>query len=212
MLLHWALGVMVAFSMVTLGVSQSGDGEWGSGDTLDLFSTHNFTQEPRDQPLDSEAPPDTSSDSDGHSNSCSAYFHTCSTTPRWLRAQKEELSYLRAIQHGNQAVIENLIQYVSAEMGEQRYQEVILENVAGIKEDHLSCQGIVEKITDNLETQLEGEALESLAEARKIKEESSAFEDMLRTAEEIANKLETSSKALYVSFTQQLQNTQIVHH
>ncbi|KAJ8356919.1 hypothetical protein SKAU_G00197130 [Synaphobranchus kaupii] len=212
MLLHSALGVMVAISMVTLGCSQSGDGEWGSGDTPHLFSIHNFTLEPRDQPLDSGAPPETGSDSnsDGHSNSCSAFFHTCPTVPRWLRAQKEELSYLRAIQHGNQAVMENLIQYVSAEMGEQRYQEVILENVAGIKEDHLSCQGVVQKITDNLETQLEGEALESLAEAQKIKEESLAFEDMLRTAAEIANKLEISSQALHTSFTKQLKK--IVHH
>ncbi|XP_036405094.1 uncharacterized protein si:ch211-142k18.1 [Megalops cyprinoides] len=202
MLLHWVLGIVVGVSLVTTSLSQSGDGEWGSGDPL-LAPNHNFTGVPRDQPADS-APQYTP-------DSCSMHFHTCPTSPRWLRAQREELSYLRAIQHGNQAVMENLIQYVSAEMGEQRYQEVIQENIAGIKEDHLTCEGIVQKITENLETQLEGEALESLAEAQKIKEESLAFEDMLRTAADIAKRLESSSQALYASFTKQLKKTLVIH-
>ncbi|KAI1897983.1 hypothetical protein AGOR_G00088910 [Albula goreensis] len=201
---HWVLGVLVSVSMVIVGLSQSGDGEWGSGDSPHLVLTHNSTQDPRDQPVEGGG--------DGNSERCSSLFHTCPASARWLRAQREELSYLRAIHHANQAVMENLIQYISAEMGEQPYQQVIQENVAGIREDHASCQGVVEKITDNLETQLEGEALETLAEAKKIKEESLAFEDMLQTATEIANKLEISSQALHASFTKQLKKAHIIHH
>ncbi|KAJ8409157.1 hypothetical protein AAFF_G00241780 [Aldrovandia affinis] len=203
----WVLKVLFVISMVTLSLSQSGDGEWGSGDIPHSVLTHNTTRELGDEPTDSRAPPVTGS----NRGSCSALFHTCPGPARWLRVQREELSYLRAIQHGNQAVMENLIQYVSAEMGEQRYQDLIQDNVVGIREDHLSCQGVVQKITDNLETQLEGEALETLGEAQKIKEESLAFEEMLRAAADIANKLEVSFQALRSSFTKQLKKTQVGH-
>jgi hypothetical protein len=50
------------------------------------------------------------------------------------------LAYLKAIQHGNQAVVENLVQYIGAELGEeQSYEDVIEENIVGIRFVTILC-------------------------------------------------------------------------
>lgn len=85
---------------------------------------------------------------------CSVHF---STSARRVKAQKEELAYLQAIQHGNKAVVDNLVQFVGAELGDQSYEDVIKENIIGIQEDQKSCHGVVEKAEENLQQQLEGE-------------------------------------------------------
>ena len=74
---------------------------------------------------------------------------------------------MRAVQHGNQAIMENLVQYVSAEVGEQRYEAIIQENIVGIKEDHASCQEATRKALDDLEKQLEGDVMETLTATQK---------------------------------------------
>ena len=63
--------------------------------------------------------------------------------------------------------MENLIQYVGAELGEQSYEDVIQENVVGIRDDHLSCDGLVKKVAEDLEGQLEGDVEEALAGMQK---------------------------------------------
>lgn len=79
----------------------------------------------------------------------------------------EELAYLQAIQHGNKAVMENLAQFVGAELGDQSYEDVIKENIIGIQEDQKSCHEVVEKAEEDLEKQLEGEASGALAGMQK---------------------------------------------
>lgn len=90
---------------------------------------------------------------------CSHFFNTNTAAARRLKAQKEELAYLQAIQHGNKAVIENLVQFVGAELGDQSYEDVIKENVIGTQEDHKSCHEVVEKAEEDMEKQLEGEVM-----------------------------------------------------
>lgn len=90
---------------------------------------------------------------------CSVHFSTNTASARRLKAQKEELAYLQAIQHENKAVMENLVQFVGAELGDQNYEDVIKENVIGIQEDHKSCHEVVEKAEEDMEKQLEGEVL-----------------------------------------------------
>lgn len=95
---------------------------------------------------------------------CSVYF---STSPRRLKAQREELTYLQAIQHGNKAVVDNLVQFVGAELGDQSYEDVIKENILGIQEDQKSCHGVVEKAEQDLQQQLEGEVSGTLTGMKK---------------------------------------------
>lgn len=63
--------------------------------------------------------------------------------------------------------MENLVQFVGAEMGDQRYEEVIQENIVGIREDHVGCESVVTKAVEELESQLEGDAQATLAGIQK---------------------------------------------
>ena len=99
---------------------------------------------------------------------CSTHFSTKPrVSARWLKAQREELTHMRAVQHGNQAVVENLVQYLSEEVGEQRYEDIIQENIAGIKEGHASCQEATQKALEDLERQLEGDVMETLSRMQR---------------------------------------------
>lgn len=98
---------------------------------------------------------------------CSVHFSTNTASARRLKAQEEELAYLQAIQHGNKAVMESLVQFVGAELGDQRYEDVIKENIIGIQEDQKNCHGVVEKAEDDLEKQLEGEVSGALTGMQK---------------------------------------------
>ncbi|XP_023662766.1 uncharacterized protein [Paramormyrops kingsleyae] len=204
MLVFWVLGTFF-LSMVVPSFSQSGDGELGSGEVY-LNMSRGPSIEPKDAPNESELDQETDPDR------CSASFYRCPASARRLKAMRDEVHYLQAIQHGNQAVMENLIQYVSTEMGDQSYQEVIQENIVGIKEDHLNLEEVVKKIVEDLETQLEGGILESLAEKNKILEESLAIETMLSAAAGMAQKLEGSAQTLYSSFTKQLKRPVVTLH
>ncbi|KAI5619819.1 hypothetical protein C0J50_20585 [Silurus asotus] len=138
---------------------------------------------------------------DSKADGCSVNFHTSQAMSRRLQVAKEEMAYLKALQHGNQAVMENLIQFVGAEMGDQSYQDIIQENIVGIKENHASCLGVLRKATEELENQLEGA---DFAGIQKITEDSLTFERMLRVTIDIANQLETSSRTLHLQITEQL--------
>ncbi|XP_063078242.1 uncharacterized protein si:ch211-142k18.1, partial [Engraulis encrasicolus] len=133
---------------------------------------------------------------------CSVNFNTSPMWARQVKAYKDELAYLKAIQHGNQAVMENLVQFVGAEMGDQRYQDVIEENIAGVRQEYSSCSGVVDKTEEELQSQLEGHSREAMDGMQKIKEESLAFADMLHAASDIAGRLESTSKALHASLSQ----------
>lgn len=104
---------------------------------------------------------------DPQPDKCSVHFSTNTASARRLKAQKEELAYLQAIQYGNQAVMENLVQYVGAELGDQSYEDVIKENIIGIQDENKSCHEVVEKAEEDLEKQLEGDALDTLAGMQK---------------------------------------------
>ncbi|XP_048105822.1 uncharacterized protein si:ch211-142k18.1 isoform X1 [Alosa alosa] len=227
MWLQWTRGALICALLLTSVRAQSGDAEWGSGveeERPKLVFTSNTTAKPAtsrevgDDPVrsgsDAGWPPPffeafVLDEEEGKlaEDACTVNFHTSAAWARQMKAYRDEVAYLKAIQHGNQAVVENLVQYVGAEMGEQRYQDVIEENIGGIREDHSSCSGVVDKTAEELRTQLEGESQEALTGIQKIKEESLAFEDMLRAASDMAGRLESTSKALHASLNQQLRKS-----
>nr|XP_046228616.1 uncharacterized protein si:ch211-142k18.1 [Scatophagus argus] len=214
----WMPFILAWVSMATPTLCQSGD--WGSG--FDIYSavmsTNATTQAIGDEPermsdnkdwITSAAFSPSSLPTlqyEPHPDKCSVHFSTNAALLRRQKAQKEELAYLQAIQHGNKAVIENLAQFVGAELGDQSYEDVIKENIIGIQEDQKSCHEVVEKAEEDLEKQLEGEVSSAITGMQKIREESRAFEDMLRAAADIANRLEISSQVLHASFTKQLKD------
>ncbi|XP_041725998.1 uncharacterized protein si:ch211-142k18.1 isoform X1 [Coregonus clupeaformis] len=229
----WLLATLLWVSTITTPcLGQSGDSaDWGSGFDISMttLGTNNNTsssQEPGDYPAGSETetgeswvktPPPTSPPPppkpvlhyEPEPDECSVHFSTSQASARRLKAQREELAYLKAIQHGNQAVVENLVQYVGAELGEgQRYEDVIEENIVGIREEQQSCNGVVQKVVEDLDGQLEGDVLEALAGILKIKEESLAFEGLLQATADIAMRLDSLSQTLHASFTKQLKDSQ----
>lgn len=203
------MAALLWVSTVTPALGQSGDGD-GSGFGVSM-EVANASLEVGDEPGRTQneawvtpspptsAPPPTLL-YEPAPEKCSVNFHTSQATARRLKAQQDQLLQLKALQRGNQAVMENLIQFVGAELGDQNYEDVIQENMAGVREEHLSCDGMVEKVAVDLEGQLEGDILEALAGIQKIKEESLAFEGMLRATDAIAGRLESSSRSLHASF------------
>ncbi|XP_044026018.1 uncharacterized protein si:ch211-142k18.1 [Siniperca chuatsi] len=219
----WMPFILAWVSMGTPTLCQSGD--WGSG--FDIYSaimaTNDTSQAIGDEPARmrnnqdgitsavSSSSPSPTLLYEPQPDKCSVHFSTNAASARRLKAQKEELAYLQAIQDGNKVVMENMEQFVGSEMGDQSYEDVIKENIIGIQEDQKSCHEVVEKAEEDLEKQLKGEVLGALAGMQKIREESLAFEDMLRAAGDIANRLEISSQALHVSFTKQLKDIAKIH-
>lgn len=168
--------ILAWVSMATPTLCQSGD--WGSG--FDMYSaTNDTTQEIGDEPArmrDNQdwmisaafsPSPSPMLQYEPQPDKCSVHFSTNAASARRLKAQKEELAFLQAIQHGNKAVMENLVQFVGAELGDQSYEDVIKENIIGIQEDQKSCHEVVEKAEEDLETQLEGEVSGALAGMQK---------------------------------------------
>ncbi|TNM94980.1 hypothetical protein fugu_017739 [Takifugu bimaculatus] len=195
--------------------------EWGSG--LDVFSvmTNNYTiQVVGDEPHKTSNSHEWFTSADFSSSSsprlqaehqldrCSVHF---STSSRRLKADNEQLAYMHTVQHGNKAVMDNLLQFVGAELGDERYEDVIKENIIGIQEDQKTCHEVVKKAEDDMQEQLEGEAVALLTGMKKIREESKAFEDMLHATIGIADRLEISSKVLQSAFTKQLKDIAKIH-
>ncbi|XP_061742117.1 uncharacterized protein LOC133542231 [Nerophis ophidion] len=213
---HWWVPFVLALvSMAIPTISQSGDGDYGSG--FDIYPSITATDGPLQSVADEPArvknnpvSPDVSS-SPLHQQTCAVHFSTSDVSARKLKAQREELAYLQAMQHANKAVMENLVQYVGAEVGHESYEEVIRANMVGILEDHKSCLEVTEKAEEDLKKQLQGNVLDTLAGMQKIHDESLAFEDMLRAAFDMAKRLESLSQTLHASFTKQLRDTVKVH-
>lgn len=74
---------------------------------------------------------------------------------------------MQTVQRGNKAVIDNLLQFVGAELGDQRYEDVIKENIIGMQEDQKTCQEVSEKAEDDMQEQLEGQAAGMLVGMKK---------------------------------------------
>lgn len=182
----WTNVILALVSMATLALCQSGDGDWGSG--FDIYSvimaTNNTLQAVGDEPAAHHQPKvknshdwTTSAASspsptpvlhhEPQPDRCSVHFSTNTASARRLKAQREELAYLQAIQHGNKAVMENLVQFVGNELGDQCYEDVIKENVIGIQEDQKSWHEVVEKAEEDLKKQLEGDVPDSLSGIHK---------------------------------------------
>lgn len=181
MWLCWMPLILAWVSMATPTLCQSGDGDWGSGfdNYSAIMATSDTSQAAGDEHVRMENsrywntsaafPPSPSPalHFEPQPDKCSVHFSTNPSSARRLKAQKEELAYLRAIQHGNGAVMEILVQFVAAELGDQSYEDVIKESIVGIQEDHERCHEVVEKAEDDLEEQLEGDVLDALAGMQK---------------------------------------------
>uniref|UniRef100_A0AAV2KEL9 Uncharacterized protein n=1 Tax=Knipowitschia caucasica TaxID=637954 RepID=A0AAV2KEL9_KNICA len=223
MLWRWWISVFAVWvGLVSPALCQSGDGDWGSGLDLDstLMGTNDTshavgdepartTNKPESIPLSQTPPPVPTLLYEPQPDKCSVHFST-KTSPR-LRVYQEEMFYLQAIQHGNRAVMDNLEQYVGAELGKLSYEDIIKENIIGIQAEHKSCHETVEKSEEDLKKQLEGEALGAVSGMQKVREESLAFENMLSTASDIATRLESSALALQAAFTRKLTNIVNTH-
>ncbi|KAM4713121.1 uncharacterized protein FYW61_020245 [Anableps anableps] len=209
----WMKLTLAWISLATLVFGQSGDGDWGSGFDISpgLMATNDTLEAVGDEPVSvknnhlltlSSPPP--LLQFEPQPDKCSVHFNTnAAISARKLKAQREELDYLWAIQRGNKAVVENLEQFVGAELGDQTYEDVIKENIISIQEDHKGCNEDLEKAEEDLKNQLAGDGFAGM---QKVREESVVFEEMLRAAADIASRLERSSQALHVSFTQQLKD------
>ncbi|KAM8832495.1 uncharacterized protein AB9W97_003561 [Spinachia spinachia] len=218
----WTHFVLAWVSMATPTLCQSGD--WGSGFEIDSATTaaNETSRAVGDEPVRTGNNQDWKTAAafspslvpkpqyEPGPDECSLHFSTSAAAPaRRLKAQKEELAYLQALQHANKAVIENLEQFVGAELGDQSYEDVIKQNVVGIAEDNSGCREVVEKAEEDMQKQLEGE--ESSAGMQKMRDGSLALEELLRAAGGIANRLETSSQALHASFSKQLKDIAKIH-
>nr|XP_019953364.1 PREDICTED: uncharacterized protein LOC109636203 isoform X2 [Paralichthys olivaceus] len=180
----WMPLILAWLSMATPTLCQSGDVDWGSGFDVDpaIMSTNDTSQAAGDESVRMENNHDShtlvafpsSSPTLHHEpqpDRCSLYFSTNAALARRPKAQREELAYLQAIQHGNEAVMENLAQFVGAEVGDQRYEDVIEENIAGTQEEHKRCHEVVEKAEEDLEKQLMGDTLDALTGMQKFGEQ-----------------------------------------
>ncbi|KAK7906880.1 hypothetical protein WMY93_015492 [Mugilogobius chulae] len=220
----WVSMFAVWVTLVSPAFCQSGDGDWGSG--LDLDSTlmiandtfHTVGDEParttaNPKPITHINQPPSPAPTllyEPQPDKCSVFFST--KTSARLKAYQEEMAYLQAIQHGNRAVMDNLVQYVGAELGQNRYEDIIKENIIGIQAEQKSCHETVEKAEEDLKKQLEGEAMGALSGMQKVREESLAFEDMLSAAADIASRLESSAQTLHAAFTRKLKHMVRTQH
>ncbi|XP_015207844.1 uncharacterized protein [Lepisosteus oculatus] len=202
MLLWWMLYMFLVVTQVPCSVSQSGqgDGEDGSSDPFITLNSSLTEEMVNDQRRALEYKPDP----DG----CSINFKTahrgpCGASGQQVRDWEDELTYLKEILHGNQAIVDSLTQTISSEIGELKYQEVIEESIISIKEDNLNCDKVVKKVLLELETQLEGDEARSLEGVQKVKEDYLIIEEMLHAAETTAKKLESTIQPLYSSLTKQ---------
>lgn len=149
---------------VTATLCQSGD--WDNGGSFGAPSVvgvaNGSVQEAGDQPERSRERDQFTSavfpwhvrTESGGPDQCSVRFGTASRRPR---AQWEELAYLQALQRANGAAVDDLEQYVEAEVGGQRYEDVIAENVAAVREEQESCRGEVQEAEEELQQRLEGD-------------------------------------------------------
>lgn len=171
----WTLSALLFIVSVTSVHCQSGDGgDWGSGSMAEFMFNTTMAFLPKSVRDDPGTPLNTDQTgplfqgiSDNEAGDCSVNFYTSQTLSRRLRVAREELVYLKTLQHGNQAVVENLIQFVGAEMGERRYEEIVQENIVDVKDNHASCEEMMTKATDELENQLEGEVLKAESAIQK---------------------------------------------
>lgn len=174
----WVNFLLAWVSMATPTFCQSGDDEWGSG--FILSATNSTSQAFGDEPgrakddrtlmvtMGFSPSPSPSLRYDPQPDECSVHFGTNSAaSARRLKVDKEELSRLKAIQRGNKAVVENLEQFVGAELGDQSYQDVIKSNIIGIQEDQKGCMEMVEKAEVDLKKQLEGDGKDDFTGMQK---------------------------------------------
>lgn len=156
--------LLVWVVMVTATLCQSGDWDGGGLFTAPsvVGAANGSVQEAGDEPERSREEDQFTSavfpwhvrTESGGPDQCAVRFGTAS---RRSRAQWEELAFLQALQRTNGAVVDNLEQYVEAEVGGQSYEDAIAENVAAIREEQRSCRGAVEKAEEELQQRLEGD-------------------------------------------------------
>lgn len=173
----WMSLILTWASLVTPTFCQSGDGDWGSGFDKEstLMVNNDTSQAVGDEPVRTASNPDwiTSESSaptllyEAQPDECLVHFSTKTASAQRLKAYKEELAYLQAIQHGNRAVMDNLAQFVDGDLGQHSYKDIIKENIIGIQEEHKNCHETVEKAEEDLKKQLEGEALNALSGMQK---------------------------------------------
>lgn len=154
--------ILAWVSMATPMLCQSE--EWGSGwDILPVTAPENTIQAVADEPERTSNnhewfPPSSPPVLQGEPqlDRCAVHF---STSPLRQKAAEEQLAYMQTVQRGNKAVLDNLMQFVGAELGDQRYEDVIKENIISIQEEQKTCHGAVEEAEDDMQEQLEGQAV-----------------------------------------------------
>lgn len=163
----WMKLILAWMSLATPIFGQSGDGDWGSGFDIfpGLMATNDTLESVGDEPArvknnhlltPSSAAP--SLQFEPQPDKCSVHFSTkAAASAQKLKARREELDYLKTIQRGNKAVVENLEQFVGAELGDQKYEDIIKENIISMQEDHKGCNEDLEKAEEDLRKQLEGD-------------------------------------------------------
>ncbi|KAM4528730.1 uncharacterized protein V3H82_026989 [Fundulus diaphanus] len=215
----WMKLILAWISLATAVFGQSGDDDWGSGFDIypALMATNDTLEAVGDEPVSVESNYLLASPSpppllqfEPQPDNCSVHFSTnAAVSARKLKARREELDYLRATQSGIKTMVESLEQFVGAELGDQKYEDVIKENIISIQEDHKGCNEDLEKAEEDLKNQLEEDGTAGM---EKVREESVVFGEMLRAAADIASRLERSSKTLHASFTQRLKDIVKIHH
>lgn len=167
--------ILAWVSMATPMLCQSED--WGSGlDKFSVTTTNNTIQAMGDEharminnhdwltpagfsPLSSPMVQD-----EHQLDRCAVHFSTSSLR---LKVEKEHLAYMQTVQRGNKAAMDNLLQFVGTELGHQRYEDVIKENIISVQEDQKTCHEVVEKAEDDMQEQLEGQATGMLVGMKK---------------------------------------------
>ncbi|RXM28161.1 Neuronal acetylcholine receptor subunit alpha-2 [Acipenser ruthenus] len=159
----------------------------GSGEPFAVFYSSHTREQEKEPRKAVTLKPKSSSDQ------CSITFHTtrqpgssspCSARKDQRVSCEEELSYLNKIAHSNKVLMESLIYTASSEVGEEKYQEVISEAIVGIREDNLKFDGVVKKVLDEFEMQLEGDL--DGAEKTQRKETSGRLGRILTAEHEMA--------------------------
>ncbi|MEE6477121.1 hypothetical protein FKM82_011362 [Ascaphus truei] len=184
--------VLRLWLVISCSSGQSGDEELadlGSGFIIDTL---------RDQPKEPHSNPQ-------DTNQCHLTFVTSlqqscreQDTPPVL---KEDVAYLQSLLQDSNRILQSLKYTVNADAQELGYQEVISEHNKGIQEDNKEFYGILNKVMQELNTQIEEDSPE---EKKKLRKTFRMMDHLLQTTSRLAENLDKASHDLDVVIAKQL--------
>ncbi|XP_078503267.1 uncharacterized protein LOC144761972 [Lissotriton helveticus] len=204
MLPHWVLRTMLGIGlMLSFCSGQSGEEllEVGSGSNIDEMkdSAQQFKNEAHD--------PD----------HCELTFYTrahhepCRGTEE-PSASKQDLEYLKDLLQDSTRVLQNLQYIARVETGDLSYQQEILENIKGTKEDNREFQVTFNKVVSEFQSQMEDESEDNGEDKKKLKKDFVMMDHMLRMNRRLAEQLDTTSHDLDVLLTQHFRKSMSLLH